>query len=564
MPVEKGFFESMEFFQLSADGTKFFGFSEFLAGLALMVLAWTIADVRYRFRVQTAPVPLHGLTFGVVAAVGVLTLMTDLWRAEQWLVPRGNFLSPASWQAVLAGLFLFTFLAWTWFAFIRPPRFGRLNKERYLKSFYRVILKGSPAELAIIADELWESIPSIVRSTTPAPKLHRIAAGALGGVEAFSKIELCANDLLLLVGDKRFCRALVESSPETAMALFQEMLKEKKYTFHFRTFARNFLSAAIANKDSFIYHEDEGYKTGLLGYHKPLSQAMFSDFEMVEALYTMLDVDYDAHSAWDAEQWSVYCRVVLAVFRGYCASSSAGHSYVLTRAFDLIGRSMSDLYQLNDTNFSADNDISKRLDEIVRFILECVKVIDEDERPNFVRLRLRGTDEHVGVSIYDRIARMVFDVMLATTAVRSPTWQSWEIQHNSVWSTLFSFDAFKGKGGRIVAFKLRRILYGKVADLKRFPNYEGARVLAYCLNVMGIQLRTTSRRTGMQALHMAILAWTSENYSWLRQQNDDVANTCLPNGTSFDVENSRLVRTYPANALRRSPEYIYLNVVPHL
>lgn len=65
--------------------------------------------------------PLQGLTFGVVVVVGVLALLTDLWRAEEWLVPRGNLLTPASWQAVLAGLFLLTFLTWTWFAFIKPP-----------------------------------------------------------------------------------------------------------------------------------------------------------------------------------------------------------------------------------------------------------------------------------------------------------------------------------------------------------------------------------------------------------------------------------------------------------
>ena len=96
------------FIPLDGSGQKFFGFSEFLAGLALMVLAWTIADVRYRFRVRTAPIPLLGITFSVVATVGVLTLLTDLWRAEQWLVPKGNLLTPASWQAILGGLFLLT------------------------------------------------------------------------------------------------------------------------------------------------------------------------------------------------------------------------------------------------------------------------------------------------------------------------------------------------------------------------------------------------------------------------------------------------------------------------
>ena len=115
------YFGFVRFVSLDANTQKFFGFSEFLTGLALMVLAWTIADVRYRFRVRTTPLPLQGVTFAVVGAVGILTLLTDLWRAEQWLVPQGHLLSAAEWQAFLGVLFLLTFLTWAWFAFIRPP-----------------------------------------------------------------------------------------------------------------------------------------------------------------------------------------------------------------------------------------------------------------------------------------------------------------------------------------------------------------------------------------------------------------------------------------------------------
>lgn len=34
-----------------------------------MVLAWTIADVRYRFRVRTAPLPLLAITFYAIGTV---------------------------------------------------------------------------------------------------------------------------------------------------------------------------------------------------------------------------------------------------------------------------------------------------------------------------------------------------------------------------------------------------------------------------------------------------------------------------------------------------------------
>ena len=219
----------MCFVPLDASGHKFFGFSEFLAGLALMVLAWTIADVRYRFRVRTAPIPLQGGTFSVVAVVGVLALLTDLWRAEQWLVPRGNLLTPASWQALLGAVFLLTFLIWAWFAFIRPPIYGRHNAERFAQTLYRFVLKGSPAELAVIADELTYSVRSLVRNASDKGTLRRYKAQEDEKKWKPPKVEAYANDLLLLIADKRLCRVIVESSPITALAVFQEIGDTKKY-----------------------------------------------------------------------------------------------------------------------------------------------------------------------------------------------------------------------------------------------------------------------------------------------------------------------------------------------
>src|SRR5256885_14212143 len=80
---------------------KFFGFSEFLTALALIALAWTTADFRYRFRVSTAPIPLRDTMFLSVLVIGLLTLATDVWRAQGWPVPQGKALTPATWQALL-------------------------------------------------------------------------------------------------------------------------------------------------------------------------------------------------------------------------------------------------------------------------------------------------------------------------------------------------------------------------------------------------------------------------------------------------------------------------------
>ena len=41
------------FFHLDPASPKIFGFAELLAGLALIVVAWTIADFRFKFRIAT-------------------------------------------------------------------------------------------------------------------------------------------------------------------------------------------------------------------------------------------------------------------------------------------------------------------------------------------------------------------------------------------------------------------------------------------------------------------------------------------------------------------------------
>lgn len=551
------------FIPLDGSGQKFFGFSEFLAGLALMVLAWTIADVRYRFRVRTAPIPLLGITFSVVTAVGVLTLLTDLWRAEQWLVPKGNLLTPASWQAVLGGLFLLTFLTWTWFAFIRPPIYGRHNAERFAQTLYRFILKGSPVELAVIADELAYSARALVHYATDRGRLKNTRFERESKKQDRPKVEGYANDLLLLIADKRLCRSIVESSPGTALALFQAIADLNKHGVQVETFAKNIANEALANKDSFLYHEAEGYESGLIGYHKPLSQAMFANYEMVEAIGTLLDPDINDKGEWNAAQWEAYCRVVLMTLSSYVKGRYGGHSYALYRAKGYIEDAASDLYTLNELPGGAwKTDSYRRLRVAVKFVKDAVTILDEMGVPDHVRIRVREKHGHPRETFFDHIASMSFELIFHASAVTSPKWECWVIQHNSVWSELFSFRHLDGPAGRVVKFKLRRLLYDEIVEMKRFPNFKGARILGFCLNVMGLTVGQGDYYRDTRALHRAVLAWVRRNFVWLHRYNPRVAEACLVDGITFDSENRRLVRASPAEGLRREPSYAYLELDP--
>ena len=70
-----------------------FGFAEFISALALLVIVYTISDIRYKFRIHIAPLPLFTITYISIAGIGIGTLLLDVWSASQWPVLHIDFLS---------------------------------------------------------------------------------------------------------------------------------------------------------------------------------------------------------------------------------------------------------------------------------------------------------------------------------------------------------------------------------------------------------------------------------------------------------------------------------------
>lgn len=548
---------------LEMSAPKFFGFAEFLAGLALMVLAWTIADVRYRFRIRSAPIPLQGLTFAIVAAVGVLTLLTDLWRAQSWLVPKVSFVTPALWQAILAGLYLLTFLVWVIFAFIKPAIFSKWNARRYAQTLFGAIVKGSPTELAVVADELMRSAKALVFYATDRVAFPHFPQNSPKNHGKPSRAAAYANDILSLIADKRFCRAIVESSPGTAWAFFYEIGEQKKYGVQAQTFASNIVGEALENKNSFLYHETAGYESGLIGSYKPVCQAIFSNYEMVESINTLLDTDFRSRSKWESEQWEAYCRVVLMTFRDYIERGGSGHSYVLYRALKNIEEAPSGLYELNGVGGSKWNDDRfARLRVVIEFINEAVNVLEKKVAPAGLRRRDRGKGSGRTEDIYDNIASLIYQIILDASAVNSPRDLCWWIQHNALWGKLFNFGNLNGEIGAVVKSLVCRLLYNDVTEMKRAPNFQGARILSFCLNVMGLERRKEDYFRDSRALHRAILTWTRKNFARLRDYDPRVAEACLVDGMTYDAPNHRIVKTYPLGLGKSVAQCAYLNIDP--
>jgi hypothetical protein len=537
-----------------------FGFKDFIAAIALLIVVYTVSDIRYRFRVSVAPTPLFGITYALIIFIGFGTLATDIWISAKWLVP-DSLITTAIWQVILAALFLGLVITWMHYAFIRPSIYGRNNFRKYARELYRVVLKGSESELPVIAHELGASAKSLV-----------MFANRLGEAKAEAKGELkpCAegyaNDMLLLIANRKFCRYLVATSPITAIKLLDAVAEARAYRVPIGLFAQNVSTEAIRNKDSGLYHEDEGYYSGLLGYVKPFSEALYGNYEMVEALenHSPLDVDYKSVWAWDAAQFETYCRVTKMTFKRYLEGGHWGqHSYVLTRALGDIhkttSRAIGEVRKAGDDYYG---DAWHRLSEGVDFVKDCVVQIGKlNPIPEARTLRVRRKQRYSmrDEDLYDQLARAMFEIVHSAAYVEGPPDKAWSIHHGSVWGDFFGLGS-ESRAWKIVHFKLRRLLYDEILELGSFPNYKAARILGICLNVMGLTIGKGTRvERDYAPLKAVVLAWTQGNYLRLRAVNSKIADACLIGSITFDPEKSQLVKTYLAG-LRPEPDREYLSL----
>ena len=78
----------------------------------------------------------------------------------------------------------------------------------------------------------------------------------------------------------------------------------------------------IDYRDSFIYHETSGYDSGLIGHIKPLSNAIYSNYTLVDVQDNLLDMDYRAQEDWDAQ--GVLFHSESNVSHGLCGERISG------------------------------------------------------------------------------------------------------------------------------------------------------------------------------------------------------------------------------------------------
>lgn len=549
-----------------------FGFSQFVEALALLVLVFNLADPRARFRAMIAPLPLLPITFGSIAAIGAGTLVSDLWIDQRWpALPWGW--SRVEIQAGFGAYFLLLILGWTGFTYIWPPRFGRLNHQRFVAGVYRATVRGSDTELPAILSEVVRSMETLVdvAGRTPPPNPH--------GEPQISPFVQSANHALLALGSRKVCRHVAASVPElaiVAMTVASERMSRhpgSQAPVALAQFSRNVSLEALLNTDSAAYHEDSGFDSGLIGYVQPFTRAMYADYRLVESLgsgfLSPLDVDYEFFQTCTPAQFERYCHVVQMTCRTYIARGYTEHSFVLHRAFGNLEHGVDRLYTLNGTDSGATlNPESAKLQAVMRFVTDLIDKIGKTEGYPLGRVRRPDPNMPAGHGhddgLIDLIVNLLFKVIEEASAVRAPSDLAWSIHYVSIWGRLFGLK--RGHVWTIVQRKLCRHLYQEIRGLERFPNYVSAKVLGFSLHVLGLRhgRRNVAFDRPTVPFREAVLAWTKRHYmAFLAATNEGVGDASLAGNITFDRGHLQLVQTGFLGLNKQPPRQVFkLDPVP--
>lgn len=538
---------------------KIFGYAEFIASLALLVIVFTIIDIRYKFRTSIAPLPIVGITFFVIVGVGFGSLITEVWIAEGWGVVEHNVFSRPLWQGFLGGIFLLSFVIWLWYAFIFPPKFSRFNSKKFIKEIYQILLKGNETELGVIADELSRSIKNIIKYSYSNDE--RVLLEKRKG--SVSKTKGYAYDLLLLIANKRFCKVMVKSSTGTVIQLLKEVTAQKRRNIPIGDLIVNLSTEAIGSKDSLLYVESRREQSDLISYTKPLGNALFGDYALIRELgknhCSPLDVNYFSSKDWDVESWRTYCQILLLAFDSYLEATKGGeHSPEIFRAISKIKNSLSDTYKLNGmTEDLFASPAYQKLELVVELVENLTKLLEKYNDQLHFRLRKKQVSQ--SHDPYDLVAELMYELVQQGSQVKAPQWTAWAIQHNVIWGKLFeSFE--QGNARKRLQFKLRRLIYDEIKTISNTPNYLNARVFGYCLNVMGLADKRVLYAKNYRPLHIATLNLARKNYLWLYENYKEIASQVLVGNISYDSDARALVQTFMRGLSEKSPNQILLPV----
>jgi hypothetical protein len=520
-----------------------FGLAPFVSTLALLVVVLNVADYRYRFRLSVRKYNLRRVGFVVSGLIAFGLLLTDVWFNNRLPILHclNNYNNITS---ALAFVFIVSILRVVQICFVSPAQFNRRNAKRFANVVSYEIHQGNKERLATVADEMRPALKAIFACACAAVTTHppRVVPDHQGW----------AHDLLLVLADQRFCALIVDRLPVFALQCFELAIEYPNVPF--AQLSRNIGQEFILNTNSAFYQEESGFRSGYFGIAKPVTSLVYGTYSLVErcanAGSSSLEIQSFTRSGLDAEQMEGFTRAGLAFLRDYLKETSGRkHSYALARLLDEYKNCLFGSYRLDsDADNSWDSVEFARVRKVAEFITSAIEALAAAG----IQPRTKRPSNETYHDLFDSIANLTYEMVLAVSAVSKPRQLCWALQHNTVWNCVFGVR--DNYAFRAVQYKLRRLMFDEIRKMDKFPNFVGGQILGFCLNVLGLSPGSRGQTFGRQeyALRVCAIKWAKKNYTRLLVKSPNVAKVCLQGAVTYETSPDRLIWT-SADATKATP-----------
>ena len=495
----------------------FFGFTTFLTGIAFLLMAWTTSDYKYRFRLNISSLSPKSLS-RITIFLGFAVLVCDFFASMEWISPcRHNIC-----QLVLAILFLFEITYWLFVCFFRPPIFGRRNHTRYTQEFDHILYSGDEAKMLIIAEELIRSLPKIVK--------HSV--GEYCDWEKCSNITKDALRIIGMMGDKLFCRTIVRKSIDTALVLFYNVEKERKYDIGLNIFAKNLTTEALQWEQSFAYRETS-LGESILTHWQPVVNSIYGNHKIILHLKDLLRPDYSLTQNWNSHQVNAYVELMTTAF--YSCYDHCYDAHYFSNVFENLESTICRVCWRSEWNGSPAEDDEKNVFWKAMLFYQNVihGLLNSKEKPKIWR---KYTDDFYQKDLLDCLADSLVKVFYFAGGVRGPENIRHIIQYMHCYDPIFSLGECKNAGS-LFMLKLRRAV---VSEIKKDSGLVGIYLLLFFLEIFGLSTDKGYVHKDAAVLKRYLHSYAKTNFFRMYTKAKKMRTFSLPKRVSINEKKKEL------------------------
>ncbi|EPG2188143.1 hypothetical protein I8I28_004843, partial [Enterobacter cloacae] len=266
----------------------------------------------------------------------------------------------------------------------------------------------------------------------------------------------------------------------------------KNYDIPLHQFSANVSQEVIKNKNSIIYHEDDGYDSGLMGEIQEWSKIFYGNYRLIDSLQrghlSPFQFNYKTFLGFDNEQWDAYFRLsIIYLEEKLKIEKFIDTNPVLNSVLESIKHCTQNLHMVDKTDDEImKSELVEKLHSSINFIENLFNTTTKCKAKTIYQYSVKERRKYV-FDIHHHVSSALIELLFKASLCQADNFTTWHIQNNIVWDGIFSpHEKSLGDFHSKAIKKTIRKLYEELKSIEKVANFKNTRIAGLILNVLGL------------------------------------------------------------------------------